>query len=226
VRRLVCAVVVLAGVMSARAQMFSLQSMDDLWDFYPGVQDIHGSIGVTDDINTFGARYNFTVSQSIRVFGGVGYAEDSDDSDTFTTILSGGALWRLPAHMADNASNSQTALRGELVVPIHEDITAYLIMLGVHGALNLSADGKVRGYGGAGIYYLDYEEDYEMLYSDGFGYHTESATYSDTELGLYLTAGASYAYSECVKFYGEVMYMDTKDFEQDVTVGVGVGVAL
>jgi len=235
-KRVLSVVVVLATVVAANAQVFSVQSMDDLRDFEPGLQDVRGSIGITDDIYYIGARYNHTFSESVRAFGGVGYASNSDDSDDSATVIHGGGIWLFTDTLVQTERDLSAGVRAELVVPIHDDLTGYYIVLGVHGGLDMSADKKWRLYGGAGLYFLDYEYEYThttTTYNYDFSggriwadREYETRKYDDTETGIYATAGTSYEYSERVKLFGELTYVDTKDFDQDITVGVGGAVTL
>lgn len=158
---------------------------------YWGEKRITGSITLESDVNLYGGRFTYGLTEEMAVFGGVGIIDiDHWDSEPYFQF---GGQYSLPVD-----TPFDIALRGAFGITSFDEVDLWTLNLGA--LLSYQIDPMFTVYGFGGISHHDWEVSYRA------GMHRVSYSDSDTELAI--AGGAIFTLDDNISFFGELAHID------------------
>ncbi len=199
ITKIICSVLITLGAVNSYAQLLGLPVATDATPVQRGTFAGSAGLVLSDDINSYGGRFEFNVDESITVFGDLGIV-DIDGFDAGFGIQ-GGGLYRFH-DIADLPLDF--GVRGTLgYATVSDTVDVDILSLSVMGLVSYSIDDMISVYGFLGISHARVE-----ISINGF-------SFSDSDTEPAIGGGVMLSFNPQFSAYAELGIID------DTFIGIG-----
>lgn len=173
---------------------------------------VTGSLTFEDDVNLYGGRFTYGLTDDLSIFGGLGIADvDGADQEPYLQV---GGKYTLPVDLPFDL-----ALRGAFGITSFEEsarnpwgrykveVDVWTLSAGLLASKAIDQMFTVYGFGG--VSYQKWDVSSRVVATDAWGREQrQSFSDDDSETELALAGGAIFTLNHHLSFFGEISHID------------------